>query len=251
MKFIINWLFKPALVIVLGILLTVLGAAIAAEIYPGEVGAFMERYSVLVAIPMFILSWRIVYKVLTKYFPYINNEGIETATFTDNKSEGWIDPFMFHSALKSKAIELGAEFMKGEVKNLSELNLSTQTRVNIQNIETKGLMSYSIDGKEYMHELKQKFALLIQDSNKNTEIYGQFKITPEGNEKILWIGHFKVEGTNGFTYGFYWGKGENENEGKIIEWSFAEDPRNLSKNNKNPNIYLMSGIITDQPKDNL
>ena len=78
MKFIINWLFKPALVIVLGILLTVLGAAIAAEIYPGEVGAFMERYSVLVAIPMFILSWRIVYKVLTKYFPYQNKEIIQS-----------------------------------------------------------------------------------------------------------------------------------------------------------------------------
>ena len=39
-------------------------------------------------------------------FPYINNEGIETATYTDNQSEGWIDPFMFHGALKSKAIEL-------------------------------------------------------------------------------------------------------------------------------------------------
>ena len=40
---------------------------------------------------------------LSKFFPYINSEGIETATFTDNQSEGWIDPFMFHSALKSKA----------------------------------------------------------------------------------------------------------------------------------------------------
>jgi len=59
---------------------------------------------------------------LSKIFPYINNEGIETATFTDNKSEGWIDPFMFHSALKSKAIELGAEFVKGEVKSLKEIN---------------------------------------------------------------------------------------------------------------------------------
>ena len=38
---------------------------------------------------------------LKQYFPYINNEGIETATFTDNKSEGWIDPFMFHGALIS------------------------------------------------------------------------------------------------------------------------------------------------------
>ena len=37
---------------------------------------------------------------LTKFFSYINSEGIETATFTDNQSEGWIDPFMFHSALK-------------------------------------------------------------------------------------------------------------------------------------------------------
>ena len=62
---------------------------------------------------------------LSKIFPYINNEGIETATYTDNKSEGWIDPFMFHSALKSKAIELGAEFLKGEVKSLSEINAKT------------------------------------------------------------------------------------------------------------------------------
>ena len=58
---------------------------------------------------------------LTKFFPYINSDGIETATFTDNQSEGWIDPFMFHSALKSKATELGAEFIKGEVKSLSEI----------------------------------------------------------------------------------------------------------------------------------
>ena len=43
---------------------------------------------------------------LSKIFSYINNEGIETATYTDNKSEGWIDPFMFHGALKSKATEL-------------------------------------------------------------------------------------------------------------------------------------------------
>ena len=50
---------------------------------------------------------------LSKVFPYINNEGIETATYTDNKTEGWIDPFMFHGALKSKAMELGAEFIKG------------------------------------------------------------------------------------------------------------------------------------------
>ena len=58
---------------------------------------------------------------LTKVFPYINNEGIETATYTDDKIEGWIDPFMFHGALKGKAIELEAEFIKGEVKSISEI----------------------------------------------------------------------------------------------------------------------------------
>ena len=62
---------------------------------------------------------------LDKFFPYINKEGIETATFTDNKSEGWIDPFLFHTALKSKAIEQGAEFIKGEVKSLSEIKAKT------------------------------------------------------------------------------------------------------------------------------
>ena len=62
---------------------------------------------------------------LSKIFPYINDEGIETATYTDNQSEGWIDPFMFHGALKSKAIELGAEFIKGEVKSISEIKAKT------------------------------------------------------------------------------------------------------------------------------
>ena len=62
---------------------------------------------------------------LKQVFPYINSEGIETATYTDNRTEGWIDPFMFHGALKSKAMELGAQFVKGEVKSLSEIKAKT------------------------------------------------------------------------------------------------------------------------------
>ncbi len=58
---------------------------------------------------------------LKKIFPYINDEDIETFTYTDEKMEGWIDPHMFHSAFKNKAIELGAEFIKGEVKNISDI----------------------------------------------------------------------------------------------------------------------------------
>ena len=43
---------------------------------------------------------------LQSFFPWINTDGLETATFTDNKIEVWIDPHMFHAALKNKAIEL-------------------------------------------------------------------------------------------------------------------------------------------------
>ena len=59
---------------------------------------------------------------LTNIFPYVNNNGIETATYTDTKIEGWIDPYLLHNALKNKAIELGAEFEKGEVKSLNDIN---------------------------------------------------------------------------------------------------------------------------------
>ena len=58
---------------------------------------------------------------LKKIFPYVNDEGIETVTYTDNQMEGWMDPHMFHAALKNKAMELGAEFIKGEIKNISEV----------------------------------------------------------------------------------------------------------------------------------
>ena len=54
-------------------------------------------------------------------FPWINPEGLAMATYTDTGIEGWIDPYLFHSALKNKAIELGAEFTKGQIKNVSEI----------------------------------------------------------------------------------------------------------------------------------
>jgi FAD-dependent oxidoreductase domain-containing protein 1 len=62
---------------------------------------------------------------LSKVFPYVSSEGIETATYTDSKIEGWIDPYLFHNALKSKAAELGAEFIKGEIKSIKEINANT------------------------------------------------------------------------------------------------------------------------------
>ena len=54
--------------------------------------------------PQRVWSWHKKYKgsELSKIFPYINNEGIETATYTDNKSEGWIDPLCFIVLLKVK-----------------------------------------------------------------------------------------------------------------------------------------------------
>tara|TARA_B100000945_G_scaffold320403_1_gene330394 strand:- start:1027 stop:2130 length:1104 start_codon:yes stop_codon:yes gene_type:complete len=59
---------------------------------------------------------------LKNKFPYINDDGIETVTYTDDKKEGWIDPYLFHGALKNKAMEQGAEFVKGEIKDISEIN---------------------------------------------------------------------------------------------------------------------------------
>ena len=61
-------------------------------------------------------------KELKNKFPYVNDEGIETVTYTDDKKEGWIDPYLFHGALKNKASELGAEFLKGQVKDVKEIN---------------------------------------------------------------------------------------------------------------------------------
>jgi len=58
---------------------------------------------------------------LPNVFPWISSEGLETATYTDSKIEGWVDPHMFHFALKNKAIELGALFEKKEIKNLNEI----------------------------------------------------------------------------------------------------------------------------------
>jgi len=62
---------------------------------------------------------------LKKFFPWINADGLETATFTDSKIEGWIDPHMFHVALKNKAIELGASFEKKDIESINEIKADT------------------------------------------------------------------------------------------------------------------------------
>ena len=62
---------------------------------------------------------------LKEIFGWINPKGLETATYTDSKIEGWIDPHMFHNALKNKAIELGAKFEKGDIKKLSDIKART------------------------------------------------------------------------------------------------------------------------------
>ena len=57
-------------------------------------------------------------KLLKEIFSWINSEGLETATYTDSKIEGWIDPHMFHNALKNKAIELEQNLKKEMLKKL-------------------------------------------------------------------------------------------------------------------------------------
>lgn len=51
---------------------------------------------------------------LINKFPWINNDGIELASFGE-KGEGWFDPWLMLNALKRKVIHLGGEVINGEV----------------------------------------------------------------------------------------------------------------------------------------
>ena len=127
---------------------------------------------------------------------------------------------------------------------------------HMNNLFSIGLMNYFVDGKEYFHGIKQDWAFVVHDSRINGIVIGTFKIYKNekniGNQNdLIWVGHFKVEQTNGFSFGFFWGVGKNSNAGKIIEFTFDEDERNYGKNSTNPNIYFINGFITDQPQNPL
>ena len=129
-------------------------------------------------------------------------------------------------------------------------------RRHVNNIFSIGLMNYSVDGIEYFHGIKQDWAYMIHDSKINGIVVGTFEIYSDEKKigiqnNLLWRGHFKVEQTNGFSFGFFWGVGKNSNKGKIIEFTFDEDERNFSKNSENPNIYFINGFTTDQPEETL
>ena len=69
--------------------------------------------------------------------------------------------FVFLMAPTFLLAESNIQIIKGmsdllKVKRSEDFKKWTDTggRVHIQNVETTGLMSYSIDGEEYMHEIK-------------------------------------------------------------------------------------------------
>ena len=129
-------------------------------------------------------------------------------------------------------------------------------RRHVNNIFSIGLMNYSVGEIEYFHSIKQDWAYVIHDSKNNGIVIGTFEIYSdeikiETQNNLLWRGHFKVEQTNGFSFGFFWGVGKNSNKGKIIEFTFDEDERNFSKNSENPNIYFINGFTTAQPEETL
>ena len=57
-----------------------------------------------------------------KYFDYVSGDGIEIASFTDNKSEGFIDPYSYVQWLKGEATRNGVLFRTAKVDSIKDIN---------------------------------------------------------------------------------------------------------------------------------
>ncbi len=122
-------------------------------------------------------------------------------------------------------------------------------RFHRNNIVAKGNFILAGEKIDLAGKWSTLWSILILDAQNNGRIMGTFNVTSDDDpDTVVWEGHFIFEVINGFSSGFFWATGSGPYEGKILEFNFDEDEGAATKDNPNPNIYLLNGVMTDPPE---
>ena len=89
--------------------------------------------------------------------------------------------------------------------------------------------------------------LSILDDNGNGRIVTKEIWTSDKDPSTQFKGHADCDLTSGSTTCVMWFKGYGEFEGKIMELTFNEKDDAETDKDDNPNLYMLEGIVMDEP----
>jgi hypothetical protein len=98
-------------------------------------------------------------------------------------------------------------------------------------------------------KVQADWALSMLDKVMNGSIVSRQIWTSEDDPETKFVGHTKCDLTSGSATCVMWFKGFGEYEGKIMELTFNEKDAAETEGDNNPNLYMLEGIVMDEPAD--
>ena len=140
--------------------------------------------------------------------------------------EGWI---------KSNGIEFGDSW------------LDSGKRKHFFSATGRGEMTLYGEGFGFKGKSEADWGLSILDKYINGRIVLREIWTSDKDPSTQFKGHADCGLTSGSTTCVMWFKGYGEFEGKIMELTFNEKDAAETDKDDNPNLYMLEGIVMDEP----
>ncbi len=105
------------------------------------------------------------------------------------------------------------------------------------------------EGFGFKGKSEADWGLSILDKYLNGRIVLREIWTSDKDPSTQFKGHADCDLTSGSTTCVMWFKGYGEYEGKIMELTFNEKDAAETEEDDNPNLYMLEGILMDEPAD--
>ena len=103
------------------------------------------------------------------------------------------------------------------------------------------------EGFGFKAKVQSDWALSMLDKVMNGSIVARHIWTSENDSNSKFVGHSKCDLTSGSATCVMWFKGFGKFDGKIMELTFNEKDAAETEENDNPNLYMLEGIVMDEP----
>ena len=125
--------------------------------------------------------------------------------------------------------------------------LDSGMRRHFIDFETTADVTLYGEGFGLKAKVQAAWALSMLDKVMNGSIVSRHTWTSENDAESKFVGHSKCDLTSGSATCVMWFKGFGKYEGKIMELTFNEKDAAETEVDDNPNLYMLEGIVMDEP----
>ena len=153
---------------------------------------------------------------------------------------------VFASPILAEKIPVEGWF-KGTSTKVGEMWRDSGRRKHFVSAKSTGEITLYGEGFGFKGKAESDWGLAMLDDYGNGRIVTKETWTAEKDSTVQFRGHASCELTSASTTCVMWFKGYNQYKGKILELTFNEKDAAENEEDENPNLYMLEGIVMDEP----